>query len=60
MAAVRAVTARILLSLAAPAAFLLVWGLLAQRLGNDIILPGVSQVGGILLSPQEALYPWAL
>jgi NitT/TauT family transport system permease protein len=51
----RELTRKILLGLAAPAIFLLVWGLLAKRLGNDIILPGLDQVAGILARPQEGL-----
>lgn len=51
----RELARKILLSLAAPAFFLLAWGLLAQRLGNDIILPGLDQVAAILLTPQDSL-----
>jgi NitT/TauT family transport system permease protein len=38
-----------------PCAFLCLWHFLAQRVGNDVILPGIGQVAVLFLTPTDDL-----
>ena len=51
----RRLATRLVLPLLAPAAFLAVWAWVAGRIDNEIILPGIDQVAGLLLRPGEGL-----
>lgn len=51
----RSLATRLILPLLVPAAFLAVWGWLAGRIDNEIILPGIDQVAGLLLHPGQGL-----
>ncbi len=51
----RSLVTRLILPLLVPAAFLAVWAWLAGRIDNEIILPGIDQVAGLLLHPGQGL-----
>jgi NitT/TauT family transport system permease protein len=51
----KSLATRFLASLLVPVLFLAAWELAARQAGNEIILPGLDQVAGLLLRPTESL-----
>ena len=53
--ALKTILARLGAYLLVPFLFLIVWGLAARQLDNEVILPGVGQVAELFLQPAESL-----
>jgi NitT/TauT family transport system permease protein len=51
----RSLATRLVIPLLVPAACLAIWAWLAGRIANEIILPGLDQVAGLLLHPGQGL-----
>ncbi len=51
----RSLATRLVIPLLVPVVFLAVWAGLAGRIDNEIILPGLDQVAGLLLHPGQGL-----
>lgn len=53
--ALKGITFRVALSLLVPLVFVVLWGAVARRLGNEVILPGVGQVASLFFEPTTSL-----